>query len=153
MCLFDIEVAVTSYRPFAPVQVLECTKRNSLYSSLCVNRLPNSLPQTGAGWCDSVISTTFVMLWFPNHLPQPPHPPVFQQSEDVEEAPHGMLRAAHGFGYTRLYPRFPRACLHSSFQGQIMSINTVESMKILQILNAGTHKHCFHAFADACCIW
>lgn len=119
-------------------------------SNNCPTLTESSPP--GTGWCDSVIST-FVMLRFPNQCVSTPHPGLPTVSEAVEEAPHGTLHTAHGFGYNHGCSLvFWRRSFTQLLHGQIMSISRVKGMKILQIsyqFCMRSHGSCFHVLANA----
>lgn len=135
---------------------LQLTHRRRQRGSLCI--VVNVSTHTdwvppGTGFCDSVISTTFVKLRFPNQCvstpwPHHPHPP--KQSQKLLRRRHHMVRnTEHMVSVTA---NFEEKRHMQPLQGQLINIGRVRGMKIQHISYRSrlqSHGFCFHAFASA----
>lgn len=89
----------------------------------------------GTGWCDSVISTTFVMLRFPNQCASTPSTPPSNSLKSCWEGTTWWVVCSTWF---RLQPGctlvFGEALYTQLLKGQIISMSGVKGMKILPLL-------------------
>lgn len=120
------------------------------------NDYPTVFPKLALCVCDSVISTTFVMLWFPNQLPSPTPTLLPSNSLKMSRRHHMVCCTQHMVLVTTgciLVPP-PPSLFAQLLQGQITSTNRVKSTKILQIFTLGfrmrSHKCGSRASSDAC---